>query len=108
MSLALQTDSLLSEPPESQFIVYLIYFYYYYTSCTSDYQALDPRSWEPLLYRKYTQNYLAKPNLGLDSRRFPTPKSDLVQGVTSAMKPCYRKKLGLYRLNIVSKDPQPV
>ena len=25
-----------------------LYLYYYYISSTSDHQALDPRSWEPL------------------------------------------------------------
>ena len=31
-------------------IYYALYVYYYYTSSASDHEALDPRSWRPLLY----------------------------------------------------------
>ena len=32
-------------------IYYALYFYYYYIGSTSDHEALDPRSWGPLLQR---------------------------------------------------------
>ena len=32
-------------------IYYALYFYYYYISSSSDLQVLDPRGWEPLVYR---------------------------------------------------------
>ena len=32
---------------QAHYIYYTLYFYYYTISSTSDYQALDPRGWEP-------------------------------------------------------------
>ena len=37
---------------QPQYIYCELYFYIYYISSTSGYQALDPRGWRPLLYRR--------------------------------------------------------
>ena len=34
---------------QAHYIYHALYFYYYYISSTSDYQALDPGGWGPLL-----------------------------------------------------------
>ena len=40
-----------SEMSETNAFTFNFYFYYYYISSTSDHQALDPRGWEPLVYK---------------------------------------------------------
>ena len=34
---------------QAHYIYCVLYFYYYYISSTSDYQALDPKRWGPLI-----------------------------------------------------------